>query len=143
MGHHFFFVFFPCKLLPPHPPYLIILSASPSLFFKQSSHIEIGTKIANKHSPRTAIELGLPVLKSSTKISKLHVPTNSEHKFHKVRIENWPPIEFKLRFPWLIIRWLDYQLRSPWVGVPLLGTRNSTTKTVQVFPSLIPDIGLQ
>ena len=96
MGHKFFFIFFPCRLLLLHLPHFIMLSASPSSFFKQSSHIGIGTKIVNKDSIRTAIELGPPVLESSTKISKFHALTDSEHKFHKARIENWPPIEFKL-----------------------------------------------
>ena len=27
-----------------------------------------------------------------------HTPTDSKHKLQKVRIENWPPIEFKLGF---------------------------------------------
>ena len=76
-----------------------MLFASPSSFFKQSSHIGIDTKIINKDSIWTAIELGLPVSESSTKISKFHAPTDSEHKFHKARIESWPPIEFKLGFP--------------------------------------------
>ena len=58
-----------------------------------------GTKIENKHSIRMAIELRTPVSESSTKISKFHAPTGSEHKFHKARIENWPPIKFKLGFP--------------------------------------------
>ena len=70
----------------------MILSASPSPFFKQSSHIGIGTKIVNKDSIRTAIELGPPVSEFSTKISKFHAPTDSEHKFHTARIENWSPM---------------------------------------------------
>ena len=76
-----------------------MLSASPSSFFKQSSHIRIGTKIVKKDSIRTAIELGPAVSESSTKISKFHAPAASEYQFHKVRIENWPPIEMKLDFP--------------------------------------------
>ena len=88
MGHKFFFIFFPCRLLPSYPPHLVILSASPSSFFKQSPHIGIGAKIVNKDPIRTAIELGRPVLESSTKISKFHAPTDSEHKFHKARIKN-------------------------------------------------------
>ena len=52
------------------------------------NYIGVGTKIVNKDSIRTAIELGPPVSESSTKISKFHAPTDSEHKFHKVRIEN-------------------------------------------------------
>ena len=74
-------------------------SASPSSFFKQSLHKVIGTKIVNKDSIQTVIEIGPPVSQSSTKISKFHAPTDSEQKFHKARIENWPPIEFKLGFP--------------------------------------------
>ena len=73
--------------------------ASPSSFFKQSLHKVIGTKIGNKDSIQTVIEIGPPVSQSSTKISKFHAPTDSEQKFHKARIENWPPIEFKLGFP--------------------------------------------
>ena len=99
MGHKFFFIFFHVGYFPLTPPHLIILSASPSSFFKQSSHIGTGTKIVNKDSIRTAIELGPPVSESSTKISKFHAPTDSEHKFHKARIKNWSPIEFKLGFP--------------------------------------------
>ena len=53
------------------------------------------------------IELGPPMSVSSTKISKFHALTDSEHKFHKVKIKNWLPIGFQ-------------------VGVPLLGTRCST-----------------
>ena len=49
--------------------------------------------MVNKDSIQIAMELGPPVLESSTKISKLHGPIDSEHKFHKARIENWPPIE--------------------------------------------------
>ena len=77
MGHNFFFQvgYFP-------------LFASPSAFFKQSSHIGIATKILNKDSIRTAIELRPPMSESSTKMSKVHTPTDSEHKFHKARIEN-------------------------------------------------------
>ena len=88
MGLKFFFIFFPYRLLPPNPPYLILLSASDASFFIQSSHIGIGTKIINKDSIRTAIEFGPLVSESSTKISKFHAPTGSEHKFHKARIEN-------------------------------------------------------
>ena len=76
-----------------------MLSASPSSFFKQSSPIGIGTKTVSKDSIRTTIEFRLPVSESSTKILKFHAPTDSEHKFHKTRIENWPPVEFKLEFP--------------------------------------------
>ena len=34
------------------------------------------------------IELGLPVLESSTKISKFYAPFDSKHKFHKAGIKN-------------------------------------------------------
>ena len=99
MGHKFLFIFFRCRLLPPYPLHLIILSASPSSLFKQSSRMGIETKIVNKGSIRTAIKLGPPVSESSVKISKFHAPTDSEHKFHEARIENWSLMEFKLGFP--------------------------------------------
>ena len=99
MGHKFFFIFLLSSLLPPHPPNLLILSASPSSFFKQSLNIGIATKIFDKDSIRIGIELRPPVSEYSTKISKFHVPTDSEHKFYKARIENRPPIKFKLGFP--------------------------------------------
>ena len=35
------------------------------------------------------IELGPPVLESSTRISYFYAPTDSEYKFHKTRIENY------------------------------------------------------
>ena len=138
MGHKFFFIFFSCRLFLPHFPHLIIRSASPSSFFKQSLHVGIGTKIVNKDSVWTAIELGPPASESSTKISKFHAPTNSEHKFHKARIENWLPIEFKPGSPWLRIRTHNHQLGTCWVGVLLLGTRSSTTETVQLFQNPTP-----
>ena len=99
MGHKKNLIFFHVGYFPLIRPHLIILSASPSSFFKQSSHIGIGTKIVNKDSIQTAVELGPSVSESSTKISKFHAPTDSEHKFHKARIKNWSPIEFKLGFP--------------------------------------------
>ena len=120
--------FFPCRLLPPNSPHLIMLSASSTSFSKQSSHIGIETKIINK-------ELEPPVSESSIKISKFHAPTDSEHKFHKTRIENCPPIEFQLGFSWLRIRKHNYWLETRWVGIQLLQTRSSTTETVQVFPN--------
>ena len=45
------------------------------------------------------IKLGPPVPASSTKNSKLYAPTDSEHEFFKVEIENWLPIRFELRSP--------------------------------------------
>ena len=47
------------------------------------------------------IELGPPVSKSSTRISKFYNSTDSEHKLHKTRIENWHSIGFELEFPWM------------------------------------------
>ena len=99
MGHKFVFIFLRCGLLRLQPLHLIILSASPSSLFKQSSRIGVRTKIVNKDSIRTAIELGSPVSESLIKISKFHGPTDSEHKFHEARIKNWSPMEFKLGFP--------------------------------------------
>ena len=59
-----------------------MLSASPSLVF---SH-----------------KLGPLVSEPSTRISKFYDPTDSEHKFHKARIENWLSIGFELGSPWLV-----------------------------------------
>ena len=47
------------------------------------------------------MELRPPVSESPTSISKFYDPTDSEHKFHKTRIENWQSIGFELGFPWL------------------------------------------
>ena len=33
--------------------------------------------------------------------TKFYDPTDSEHKFHKTRIENWLSIGFELESPWL------------------------------------------
>ena len=75
-----FSLFYPCRLLFPRPSHLIMLSVSPSLFFKQSLHISIriGTKNINKDSIRTAIELRWLVLESSNNTSKFHAPTDFE-----------------------------------------------------------------
>ena len=43
---------------------------------------------ANKYSFLTVIELGQPVLESSTMISKLYALIDYKHKFHKAGIEN-------------------------------------------------------
>ena len=72
------------------------------------------------------IEFGRPMPESSTKISKFHALTNSQHKFHKARIENWLPIRFELGSPWLIIDSHNHRLGNCWVGVPPLRTRSST-----------------
>ena len=45
------------------------------------------------------IDLQPPVSESLTSISKVYVPTNYEHRFHKVRSENWLPIGFNLELP--------------------------------------------
>ena len=57
--------------------------------------------------------MGPLVSEFSNKISKFYVPTDSEYKFYKARIENWLPIGFELESLWLAIR----------IGYPhLLGT---------------------
>ena len=50
-----------------------------------------------------SIEFELPVSESSTRISKFYDPTDSEHKFHKMRIENSLSIGFELGSPSLRI----------------------------------------
>ena len=47
------------------------------------------------------IELVSPVSESSTRFSKFYDPTDSEHKFHKTRIEYCLSIGFELGSPWL------------------------------------------
>ena len=55
----------------------------------------------NKYSILTVNEPGPPVLESSARISKFYAPTDSEHKFNKTEIENWPPIGYNLWSFWL------------------------------------------
>ena len=59
--------------------------APPNQFSTQN--LTISELKANKHSMLMIIELGLPVLESST---------DSEHKFHKTGIKNWLPIGYNL-----------------------------------------------
>ena len=73
---------------------------------------------ANDHSIRTGVELRPPMSESSTKISKFYAHSDSEHKFHKARIEIWLPIGFKLRYPWLVTCSYNHRLGICWVGVP-------------------------
>ena len=76
-----------------------MLSASPSLFFSQKVHNIKFEKQIRILSQLTVTELGPPVSESSTRISKFHDPTDSEHKFYKTKTENWQPISFKLGTP--------------------------------------------
>ena len=46
------------------------------------------------------IEFGMPASESPAKISKFYNPTNSEHKIHKTRIQNWLSIFFEQEYPW-------------------------------------------
>ena len=81
----------------------IILSASPSLFFfTKSSQYQIWKAntyyiLTNGNRTWTAMS------ESSTRISMLHDPTDSEQKFHKTRIENWLSTGFELGIPWVRI----------------------------------------
>ena len=45
------------------------------------------------------IELGPPVSEYSTRFSKFYDPGDSEHKFHKTRIEYCLSIDFELGSP--------------------------------------------
>ena len=65
--------------------------------FTQISQYQIWK--ANTYSILMVIQLGPSVLESSTRISKFHEPTDSEHKCHKTRIENWLFIGFQLGPP--------------------------------------------
>ena len=66
-------------------------SPSPSHSFSTQSSQYQNWK-ANEYSILTVNELGLPVLESSTRTSKFYAPTDSEHKFNKIEMENWLPI---------------------------------------------------
>ena len=69
-------------------------------FFIQSWQYQIWK--ANTYSIQlTVIELGPPVSESSTRFSKFYDTTDSEHKSHKTRIENWLSKGLELGFPWL------------------------------------------
>ena len=74
----------------------MMLSTSPLLVFSHKVHNIRFEKQIRILSLLTVIELGPPVLESSTRISKFYDPTDSEHKFHKTRIENWLSIGFEL-----------------------------------------------
>ena len=62
-----------------------MLSASPSSDFYTKFTLELKP---NRDSIQMVVERGPPVWESSTKNFKLHVLTDSEHKFHKKGIEN-------------------------------------------------------
>ena len=71
-----------------------MLSVSPPRFLTHSSQNQ--NRKANKYSILRVIEPVLPVSESSTRILKLYVPTDSEHKLYKTGIENCLPIGFNL-----------------------------------------------
>ena len=75
------------------------LSLPPHRFSTQI--LQYQTWNAKKYSILTVNELGLPVLEPSARISKFYAPTDSEHKFNKTEIENWPPIGYNLWSFWL------------------------------------------
>ena len=79
----------------------IMLSAFPSLFFSHKVHNIRFEKQTRILSQLTVIELGPPVSESSTRISKFHDSTDSEHKFYKTRIKNWLSIGFVMGTHWL------------------------------------------
>ena len=76
----------------------IMLFSSPSWFSTKSSQYQIWK--SNTYSILTVIKPGPQVLESSPRVSKIHDPTDSEHKFQKTRIENWLSIGFELGIPW-------------------------------------------
>ena len=71
-----------CSLLPPHR---FLLQSSQCQYWK-----------ANTYSIITGIEIGPPVSESSTGSQNFIPSTDSEHKFHKMEIENWLRIGFNL-----------------------------------------------
>ena len=75
----------------PSFPHLIMISASLSPVSQTKLTKENGNE--NKHSTRMAIELRPAVSVSFSKILEFHALTNSLHKFHEARIENWLPVD--------------------------------------------------
>ena len=65
--------------------------------------------------------MGPLVSEFSNKISKFYVPTDSEYKFYKARIENWLPIGFELESLWLAIRSDNHLLGTCYLGVSQIG----------------------
>ena len=59
------------------------------------------------------IGLGPPMSDSSTKISKFHTITDSEHNIHEARIRNWLLIIIELGSPLLGICSHNYRLGTP------------------------------
>ena len=70
-------------------------------FFSHKVHNIRFKKQTRILSQLTVTELGRPVSKSSTRISKFHDPNDSAHKVYKTRIENYISIGFQLGTPWL------------------------------------------
>ena len=85
------------------------------------------------------IKLGPLLLESSSKISKLHFPTNPEHKC-KAKIENWLAIGFELGALWLGTRSYNNWLGTCWVRVPLLPTHCLTNNGVSLNKKLYTHI---
>ena len=102
------------------------------VFFTQSSQYQIWK--ANTYSILTVIELGPPVSESSTRISKIYDPPNSEQKFYKTRIENWLSIGFKLGFPWLrTYSYNHYTMHNMWHKVGMMGSLKLSYTHLQVL----------
>ena len=77
----------------------ILLSASPLSVFSQKVHNIRFKKQMRILSELTVMGFEPPVPESSTRISKFYDPTDSEHKFHKTRVENWLSVGFELGSP--------------------------------------------
>ena len=67
----------------------------PSRIFTQT--LQYQNSKSNKYY--VLIKLGPLVSESSTKTSYFYAPTDSEYKFHKTVVKNWPAIGFGLRLP--------------------------------------------
>ena len=86
----------------PHPPSIKAPSKnkdyeSHACCFSLISCLQYHNLKSDKYS--LLIDLELPVLEPSTRISYFYAPTDSEYKFHKTGIENCLPIGFGLGFP--------------------------------------------
>ena len=89
--------FFPTP--QPHATPKCFVLHPPKRFSTQNSQYQNWK--ASKSFSLTVIEVGRPVLQSSFRISRFYIPTDSEHRFNKTRMEHWLPIGFRVGTSWL------------------------------------------
>ena len=88
--------FFPTP--QPHATPKCFVLHHPKRFSTQNSQYQNWK--ATESFSLTVIEVGPPVLQSSIRISRFYIPTDSEHRFNKTRMEHWLPIGFRVGTSW-------------------------------------------